>query len=154
MAEQDRTYHRLPYINNFTERLSKSIKSITIPSNINIAKYNPFKNNFLFTSLKDKTPKTPKSNLVYNIPYFNCNKYYVGQTSQWVRDRLVQHKSDSRIGKNSCALVQHSMNEDFSFNYQATHILNIETNYKKPLFLEMVNTIKEDTDNNNLIPID
>lgn len=46
------------------------------------------------------------------------------------------------------------MNEDFSFNYQATHILNIETNYKKPLFLEMVNTIKEDTDNNNLIPID
>ena len=56
----------------------------------------------LFSKLKDKTNKNVRSNLVYSIEC-SCNRKYIGQTSQWIKNRIAGHKSD--IKKNNYCII-------------------------------------------------
>ena len=50
--------------------------------------------NSIFTNLKDPVFQLKQSNLVYKIDYLNCDITYVGQTKQYLRDRIKQQKTD------------------------------------------------------------
>lgn len=85
--------------------------------------------------LKSKTPKIKKSNIVYEIPCNNCEATYIGQTSQYLENRIKSHKYDK---KNATALTNHDRNKNHKFNYTETKILKTENNLKKREFYEMV----------------
>lgn len=105
------------------------------------------------TTLETKTPKDKKNHVVYEIPCKDCNKVYIGQTSQYLKNRLNSHTYDK---KNKTALTNHMMETKHNFNYEQTEILKTETNNKKRELLEMIyiqknnNTVNSKTDTNNL----
>ncbi|KAK9876918.1 hypothetical protein WA026_015953 [Henosepilachna vigintioctopunctata] len=63
---------------------------------------------------------------------------YIGQTQQWLKSRVSQHRSDCNIGKNSCALVQHHKKTGHNFDFENVDILDHENRYASRLFLEML----------------
>lgn len=128
-------YKKLPYITNLTNNVINHFKDL---KDLKIAKYNSLNIGHLFTNLKDSTPKMSLSNVVYKIPCNVCQRSYIGQSSQTLKNRITQHKSDCRIGKNSCALVDHYQKFNHHFNFNETSVLQIENNYKKRLVYEML----------------
>lgn len=54
--------------------------------------HNLLSNNF--SKLKSKTPTNKKSNLIYQIPCNNYEGVYIGQTSQYLENRIKSHKYD------------------------------------------------------------
>lgn len=128
------TYKKIPFVKGLTENIVSQFKSY---NNLKIAKYNTFTVAGVFSRIKDRTHIMDQSDVIYSVPCRDCQGCYVGQTSQLLKNRITQHRSDSRIGKNSCALALHFKNSDHNFDFNNVKILDQETNYKKRLFLEM-----------------
>ena len=91
----------------------------------------------LYTKLKDKTPTLLQANVIYRLQCEDCNKYYVGQTSQRLKNRIGGHKSDCKYHPERCMLAAHVNEYDHKINYDDVKILDIEPNYHKRSFLEM-----------------
>lgn len=88
-----------------------------------------------FTKLKTKTSKNKRSNIVYEIPCSGCNGVYIGQTSQYLENRIKSHKYDK---KNSTALTAHERKTQHSFNFESAKILKTETNTRKRELYESI----------------
>lgn len=146
-------YRKLPYIHDLTHAVVSIFREFP---NIKIAKYNSLGNHKLFSKVKQKTPLEFNNNLIYKVSCLGCQGCYIGQTSQWLKQRVTQHKSDCRVGKNSCAVVEHCLRTGHQFDYTNIKVLDQETNYKSRLFLEMChiseneNAINFKTDTNKL----
>lgn len=136
----DIKYKKLPYVQGLTENIVGCLRS---SEGFTISKYNTLTVGKIFTKTKDKTPLLDNCNVVYKIPCKQCEKCYIGQTKQNLKQRITQHKSDSRIGKKSCALADHFQRMDHMFDYDNTTILEIQTHQRKRLFLEMVHINNE-----------
>lgn len=97
-------------------------------------------NKKFFTNIKDKTPPSMQSGLVYKIPCQDCDKVYVGQTKQYLKDRVRQHKNDGKHleAENKTALTQHTHREGHRFNFENVTILDREQHYFRRLLSEMI----------------
>ena len=73
---------------------------------------------------------------------------YIGQTKNYLQNRINNHKNDIRNCKATTALATHALDNLHQFNFNETKILVHEQNYKKRLFLEMAHIVKNDTINN------
>ena len=126
-------YFTLPYIPKLSQKLSNVLKS----DNIKIA-FSNFKTvgNF-YTKLKDKIEKMSKNNIIYSKSCKSCKKQYIGQTSQNLKWRITQHKSDIKCKPNSCALSKHVVETLHQMDFENVEILANENNLEKRLFLEM-----------------
>lgn len=124
-------YLSLPYIPGLSEKISNTFKK----HDITVAHkgYNLLKRNF--SNLKSKIPKNKKSHIVYQIPCSNCDGVYIGQTSQYLKNRLNGHKYDK---KNKTALTSHMTEKNHTFNYNNVKILRTENNTKKRELYEMI----------------
>ena len=71
------------------------------------------------------------------VPCSSCELVYVGQTSQQLKKRLIQHKSDIKNPSKKCALAEHCRNSKHSMNFDNTKILDLEKIPRKRSFLEM-----------------
>ena len=131
---QQKVYRKLPFIPEITSKLVSVLRS----DNIQIANYNVKCIGQLFSKMKTKTPPMLGSNVVYSIPCGECNLVYVGQTTQWLRSRITQHRSDIKINKKSCALAIHANTSLHKPNLEAVKILDVEPNYKTRLCLELL----------------
>lgn len=146
-------YKKLPFIDGLTHNIISIFKDFP---NIKISKYNNFSNKSLFSRVKQKTPLMFSSNLVYELSCMDCPGRYIGQTTQWLKQRITQHKSDCKLRKNTCATVEHHLKTGHQFDFINVKILEQESNYKNRLFLEMChinknkNSINSKLDTNNL----
>lgn len=146
-------YKRLPYVSGLTDQVISLFKSFR---HVKIIKYNILKNSNLFSKVKDRTPLMFQSNVIYELPCLNCQGCYIGQTSQWLRQRIYQHNSDCRVGKKSCALAQHFLSTGHKADYTNVKVLEQVPSYRNRLFLEMChinnnsNAINYKSDTNQL----
>ena len=147
-------YYRCPYIPEIAHILKKKLNT----TEQQLAFYNINTTKCLFTQLKDKNEKGCESSLIYYIPCGVCERGYVGQTTQYLKKRINQHKNDCK-NKNSdtykSALVQHHFNTGHVFNFDNTRILEKENNKSKLNISEMIfiyknNTVNIKSDTNNL----
>jgi hypothetical protein len=53
----------------------------------------------IFSKLKDKTDTCLKSGIVYRINCNDCSRFYIGNTKQYLKRRVGQHKS--AVNKNA-----------------------------------------------------
>lgn len=127
-------YASLPYIDYLTQKVIKLLKTV---DNVKIAKYNLKTGHKLFSKLKDKLPLLSAYNVIYEVLCEDCQRPYVGQTSQSLKQRLALHRSDSRLRPGRCALASHIHESGHCMQYEQTKILSTEHNYQKRLFLEM-----------------
>jgi len=117
----------------------------------------------LFSKVKDKDDISQQSNIVYKINCNNCNTCYIGQTKQYFKDRLRQHKNDCNITNinkvNKTALATHHFKEEnHNFDFDNARIVDRENNWLKRNISEMIqielntNNINFKTDTQNLNP--
>jgi len=148
-------YFSLPFVTDLTNRLTSILKT----DNCKIAKSNNYKIANIFSKLKDPIPKEKQWNVVYSIPCAVCDLIYVGQTSQQLKQRMSQHKSDINKSNKNCALATHCRETKHSMNFDNAKILEKETRVGKRSFLEMVhiqlsnNSMNSKTDTRNLSSI-
>lgn len=129
-------YYKIPYVKGLTEPLKKILKS----KSSEIAMYNKKTVKNLFSQIKDPTPKENTSNVVYKIPCNNCDVHYIGQTKQYLKNRISEHKRDCNISKSDnpkTGLSKHHFDSGHHFDFQATKVLDNQVNFQKRLFLEM-----------------
>ncbi|KAK5645107.1 hypothetical protein RI129_006407 [Pyrocoelia pectoralis] len=132
-------YTRIPYIPNLTHKLIKVLQH----EQIKFAFYNMSPLKKIFTKLKDKTNKFMKSNVIYCVPCNNCSNIYIGLTTNWLKTRISTHKSDIRTMKNRCALSIHAINNNHSFDFDNTSILNSSNKLSTLKLMEMVEINKQ-----------
>lgn len=128
-------YRSLPYVRNLTESLISVLSQI---NGLKIAVKNQKSIKSLFTRKKDSTPILQQSGVVYSLRCQGCSSVYVGQTSRNLSSRITSHRSDIRRNISSCALAKHVCDTGHTVDYQNPKVLDIEKNYRKRTFLEMV----------------
>lgn len=150
--KKDTRYIALPFVNGLSQQLQGLHKKYNIT--ICHKAHNLLANNF--SKLKSVTPLNKRSNVIYEIPCSNCAQVYIGQTSQWLENRLKGHKYDK---KNVTALTNHVSTENHTFDFNKTKILKTENHQKKREFYEMVeiqknkNAVNDKKDLKNLSKI-
>lgn len=123
----------LPNIPHLTSNLINILKN----ENITIALRNEFTVKKLFSKTKQKLGKDRQRDVVYSVPCLACDGIYIGQTSQQLKKRLTQHKSDVGRPSKTCALAEHSRKLNHMMDFNNTKILEIESSYRRRSFLEM-----------------
>lgn len=156
--QQNISYLKFPYIKNISFNINKIFKEY----NFQLAYYNVKSTNIVYTKLKSKIPKTSQSCLIYKIPCNDCNACYIGQTKQYLKNRIRQHSYDCN-DKNSVkiektALADHHFIHNHNFNFEDTIILDKEINGKRRNLSEMVfininNTVNKRSDTEGLSKI-
>lgn len=129
--KEQKTRIPIPYTKNLSHKITKILK----PHNIELVHKPQNQIKEIFTKLKTSTPKSKKSNLVYSIPCKNCDKQYIGQTSQSLHDRLNAHKYTKNA---TTALNKHKKTKKHEFDYDETKILTIEPRRRQREIWEMI----------------
>lgn len=132
-------YYSIPAIETVSNKIIQIFKDI--PTIKLALTYNKKIGN-LFTQLKDKDETMKKAGVIYSIPCSDCDKWYIGQTSRVLKDRISSHGSDCRLGKRTCALAEHNIDTGHIPHFSEVKILHSERNTRKRLFLEMTEIIK------------
>jgi len=128
------TFIPIPYTNKGALIYKKTLK----PYRITPAYVKSGRKASLFTNTKDKIEKGHKENVVYSVQCKDCNATYIGSTSQPLKNRLTQHRSDTVKKPQSTALAKHSNEKKHTFNYDSVKVLETENSERKRLMLEML----------------
>ena len=84
--------------------------------NVNVA----FKNNTTIKNTLIKNSPRESKGCVYKIPCNKCNKFYIGQTSKSLQQRLEQHKKSVRYAQENNAVFCHVRDHNHSINWSET----------------------------------
>lgn len=135
---ETKKYLKIPYIKGCSEKL----KRILTNENTTIVYYYKKTLGKLFNSMKDPLKLEYSSEIVYKIPCKNCNKSYIGQTKQNLKNRINEHKYSCndkyKHKKEQTALATHHFDDEHEFDFDNVSILDKENNYKKRLISEMM----------------
>lgn len=134
----EKLYRPLLWVDKLTCRLKKSLK-VDFP-NVALATRNENTINKMFTKTKDPIPPNMRTNVIYKVPCGNCEKCYVGYTTQYLKARISKHQSDvnkldellnvdehnTEINqlKERTALINHSIEEQHRFTLDKAEILD------------------------------
>lgn len=142
-SNEEKTQKKLvviPYVRNVSEKINKVLKGYDIQT---VNKNNNTIRN-IYPHIKSKTQKEDKTHTVYSIPCGGCEGTYVGQSKQYLKNRLRAHAYGikGRNGENT-ALKKHVAETGHSFKFKETRVIIQEKNEKKRLIKEMIE-IKKD----------
>lgn len=131
---------RAPYHSNLAPKLNNIFKN----TNIKLAYYNKKTSKQFFGKVKDKTDPLEKTKVVYKLNC-NCGKKYVGQTKQYLKTRLRQHRSDVDKRLTKTGLCNHiTNNPGHTIDWDNVKILDEISNDKTRQFYEMCHIITTD----------
>ncbi|XP_055686579.1 uncharacterized protein LOC129791934 [Lutzomyia longipalpis] len=139
-------YFPITYMPGTAEKMKKIITSTT---GCGVAFSVSGKNNRYFSRVKDPVPKLSRSGVVYSIPCADCPKRYVGQTKQYLKMRIAQHKrscrgpevtgeQDGQEEDNKTALWKHWHTTGHMFKFDDVEILDTQRHYTRRLITEML----------------
>ena len=156
--DSESVYVSMPYISKLTETIEKILKEEkscirVCPKNLNTLR------KILFSQLKAPIPRDHRSNVVYQVKCKDCSSSYVGQTQNYIKDRINTHIRSIKNMRYDTALSQHALVNLHSFDFVNYKILDTDHNRKKRLIKEMAhikitkNSINyiEDTQNLNML---
>ncbi|KAJ8664749.1 hypothetical protein QAD02_006411 [Eretmocerus hayati] len=131
----------IPFIKNFSERIKRILSKHDI---MTIFKSNNKFNKYINLG-KDKIEHGRKTHVVYQLDCLNCSKKYIGQTTQFLRKRVLQHKNNinSRTQQPN-VLTLHRLEDGHEFDWENPKILDTEHHYNKRLISEMFQIQLED----------
>lgn len=112
----------IPYIPEVFHKLKRTLNEVGIKAVGKAAK--PL--SCLSTQLKDKIPKQFLSNVCYELTC-DCGKNYIGQTKQFILDRVKQH---IKGGNQQSAMSAHLKDDNCSLSFDNVRILCQEQNRK------------------------
>lgn len=136
--DEVKKFIKVPYHNRITKKLNNVFKN----NNVHLASYNPKTSAKFFGKVKDKVPVNNQSSVVYKLDC-SCNKSYIGQTKQYLKSRIDQHKRDIRNGNSNTGLSEHVFETGHSIDWKNVKIIDREDNDHKRRFLEMAHIIND-----------
>jgi hypothetical protein len=123
ITDQRKKFLKLPYIESISS-VANSLK----PFNIVPAWSSYIATKCLFTRLKDLDDVSSQSGLVYKVDCQNCSDpsaCYYGETSQFLKKRMNQHKYGiNRNNNQHSALCDHSISLNHSFDFENAKIVH------------------------------
>ena len=122
--------------------LASRIKNIFRNTNAAMAFYNLKTTGRFFGKVKDKIPTLNRAEVVYNVTC-SCNQTYIGQTKQYLKSRIDQHKYDIRKFQRRTGLSQHVIDNGHQVDWESVRVMKNESNDMKRCFYEMANIIRE-----------
>ena len=135
-------YFRLPFVNQGSMFLKKQLENLDPSIKIAFGNVNTLKSQNLFSCMKDSIPLQKRSEVIYSIPCCDCKGIYVGETSQYVRNRMYSHKSNVKNkDDNSTALACHVHTKGHEVNFGGVSILAYEKNTMRRKIREAVEII-------------
>ena len=144
----------MTYVKLVSEKIEKVITTHTDNTTQLAYKNNKCLRN-VFTKLKDPVPLQKRTNIIYKIPCLGngtfCGKSYVGQTKQYLQNRLKNHKRDLKCVYDPAipktALVDHFHELDHYPDFKSVSILGTQRNLSKRLTSEALHIYTENTYN-------
>lgn len=128
------------YVQGLSEQITKAISN---KLDCKIAfKNKKTLNNLIYSKLKSNIPQSNRSNLIYSVNCKDCTTNYIGQTGQYLSNRLSKHRSDINLGNNGCALAQHALSQNHSFDFEQCKIMDVEPNLAKRKLKEMIHIVR------------
>ena len=132
---------RIPYIKGLSQQLCRMLKTETI----NVVFYQTHTVGRLYSNMKDRIPTDRLSNVVYRLSC-DCGAKYVGQSRQYLLERVRQHEYllqrlvNNKIGPGQhTGVTQHiSDNPQHIIDFDRTEVIAIEPNYYKRLLKEAI----------------
>ena len=124
----------LPYVGQSSQIIKKSLTKLDENISIAFKSYNTVGDRF-FSKTKNKIQITSNTDVIYQIPCYNCPRTYVGETLQHVAKRINQHRYDeakhkkdtNKLIQNGAALAKHASEENHSFNFDKVKLLAKES---------------------------
>ena len=138
------TYASITFHKNITHKIMNIFQK---NSNVRLVPkpYNTL-NKIIYTKLKTPIPKEDKSNVIYKINCLKCEKVYIGQTKNYLGNRIKNHRDDIIKKKiHSTALSEHALTTSHIFDFNGVAVLAQEQNWQKRTFLEMAHILKNNT---------
>ena len=90
-----------------------------------------------YLHLRTQSPLKKKIRLVYQVPCFDCDFVYIGQTKRDLKLRLAEHKLAIRNQEpEKSALCEHSVQFDHLVDWNNSKVLKTEAHYSKRLSSE------------------
>lgn len=133
-------YIKAPYHKNLAPRFNHVFKDY----NRKMAYYNTKTTARFFGKVKDKTDNMKKTEVIYQLEC-NCGKNYIGQTKQYVKTRLEQHKKDIDKGLSRTGLSAHICNnKDHKIDWDNVRILDTVSRDNTRLFYEMYHILSNE----------
>lgn len=170
--QDEMKFYSLTNIDGLTQQITKTLKR-DYPG-IKIANRQHKTIGSLLPSVKDKTPNTEQSNVVYKIDCADCEACYIGMTSTKLKQRISGHRSnlkklktlldkgytneDAEVSwvREKTALVNHAATMDHNFKLDETNIIDRTFKTNNLHILESChiyntnNTVNKRTDTDNL----
>ena len=140
----NRKFIRMPYHCALAPRLKRIFKD----TDSCLAFYNVRSSKRFYSKVKDKVPPLKKANVVYEVTC-SCNKSYIGQTKQYLKTRLEQHKGDIRKFQGKTGLSQHVIEAGHTVDWGSVRVLKDEPCLVRRSFYEMAHITK----NNNSLNV-
>jgi Reverse transcriptase (RNA-dependent DNA polymerase) len=133
-------YLSIPFIDN----LFYKIKTYLQKFNVNVVgKSSNDLYKSLFSKLKDEVPKPVKSSVVYKVNCQDCDLIYIGNTMQYLKTRIGQHKTAVKNkNKDHSALAEHAIDSKHNIDWLNYNVVKTENKLKTRQFLEMINIKK------------
>jgi hypothetical protein len=138
---EPKIYKSLTYIKGVSEKITNSVRQVS--NNVQIALKTNKNYQQIKSVTKDQAPMLDHTNLIYNIPCSECDLSYVGQTSQYLKKRIDQHKKSTQ----RTAVFIHKEEENHTLDFDSVEILQREPQKRKREFLEMLHINNLDTIN-------
>jgi len=124
--------------------MKKYLENMDPKIKIAFSNFNVLKNQ-IFSKLKDQSPLTNNSGVVYKISCMGCRGVYVGETKQLLKKRIYSHRYDIRhLEKDSTALAKHV--KDSNHNVDLDNNISIlvkEKNCNRRKIREVIEIMKE-----------
>jgi hypothetical protein len=136
------TYKPLTYIKGVTEKIAGAVKSTNEKTKIAMKANRNYKS--IKSVTKDQVPLLMKSNLIYRIPCSECDLCYVGQTSQYLKERVHQHET---CKQRTAVFIHKEEPPRHTLNFDQVEILQHENYKHQREFLEMLHINNNDTIN-------
>ncbi|XP_062716065.1 uncharacterized protein LOC134291828 [Aedes albopictus] len=123
-------YKSMPNIPILSRTISEILKR-EYPS-VKIATYNIKSTKTLLKPVKDAVTPLEQHNVIYSIPCTNCDKVYIGMTTNHLKKRISGHRSNVNKHSNTTehdtqpktALIQHMLDCQHTFNLDGTKIVD------------------------------
>ena len=135
-----KNFFKVPYHKNLAPKINNVFKKYEAKPVF----YNTRSSRQFFGKVKDKTAKENKSGIVYRIDC-DCGDHYIGQTKQYLKNRINQHKNDIRKGRSNTGLSAHIQNNpDHKIDWENTKIIDSAPRDNVRLFYEMCHVVSDD----------
>ncbi|BES99565.1 ankyrin 2,3 unc44 [Nesidiocoris tenuis] len=132
-----KTFQTMTYIPGLTPKIASILQS-KVPEGTVITSTSKNKIHNMLPSVKESTPPSERSSVVYRLGCKGCDAKYIGATVQKTKKRFSKHRSDVRNGLLATALSRHTLSSssNHEFDFEDFDIIGTEKVRKKLMLLE------------------